>query len=55
MSGWKNQRSRELKRAAKSCSKLTDIFKKSKPSQESKELSANENQDIASSNLESEG
>lgn len=30
MPGRKDQKSRELKRAAESCSKLTDIFKKAK-------------------------
>ena len=35
--------------------KLTDIFKKSEQSEESKELSVIENQDIATSVLESEG
>ena len=46
--------SRELKRAEKSCSKLSNVFKKSKPSQESKKLPVTENQDIATY-LESEG
>ena len=55
MQGKKDQRNRELKRAVQSCSKLTDIFKRLKPSEESKELSASENQDIATSNLEREG
>ena len=54
MPGKKDQRNRELRRAAQSCSKLTDIFEKSKPSEESKELSASENQGIATSNLERE-
>ena len=43
MLGSKDERNRELKRATQSCSKLTDIFKNSKPSEESKELSG-ENQ-----------
>ena len=49
----KCQKNRELKRATQSCSKLSDIFKKSKPSEEPNELSANENQNI--SNVASEG
>lgn len=36
----KDQRNRELNRAAQSCSKLTDIFKKTKPYKESKKLFA---------------
>ena len=55
MPGRKDQRNRQLKRTVQSCSKLTDIFKKSKPPKESKEPSASENQDTATSNLESEG
>ena len=51
----KDQRIRELKQAAQSCSKLTAFFKKSKLSEELKELSASESQDIATSTLESEG
>ena len=49
------RKNRKLKRAAQSCLKLVNIFKKFKPSEESKELSASENQDIATFNLESEG
>ena len=49
------QSNRELKQAAQSCSKLTNIFKKPKLPKELKELSASENQDIVTSNLESEG
>ena len=55
MASRKDQRNRGLKQAAQCCSKLVDVFKKSKPSKQSKELFASENQDIASSNLESEG
>ena len=55
MPGRKNKRNRELKRTAQPCLKLTDIFKKSEQSEESKELSVIENQDIATSVLESEG
>ena len=55
MASRKDQRNRGLKQAAQCCSKLADVFKKSKPSKQSKELFASENQDIASSNLESEG
>ena len=51
----KDQRIRELKQAAQSCSKLTAFFKKSKLSEGLKELSASESQDIATSTLESEG
>lgn len=36
----KEQRNRESNRTAQSCSKLTDIFKKSKPCKESKKLFA---------------
>ena len=54
MPGRKDQRNRELKRTEQSCTKLTDIFKKSKSSEESKVLSASENQDFATSNMESE-
>ena len=50
MPGRKDQRNPELKGAAQYCSKLTNIFKKSKPSEES----ASENQDITTFNLESE-
>ena len=55
MPGRKDQRNWQLMRAVQPFSKLTDIFKKSKPSKESKEPSASENQDTATSNLESEG
>ena len=55
MPGRKDQRKQELKQAAQSCWKLTYIFKKSNPSKELKELPVNENQGIATSNLENEG
>ena len=55
MPGRKDQRNWQLMRAVQPFSKLTDFFKKSKPSKESKEPSASENQDTATFNLESEG
>lgn len=53
--GRKNQCHRELKGAAQFCSKITDVLKKLKPSEEPKELSECENQDIATSDLRCDG
>ena len=42
MPGRNDRKNHELKRAAQSCSKLTDLFKKSKPSVEVSEGSEDE-------------